>query len=647
MGTRRSRKGVQAPPPDGQLRQSQIITTYGPGALVDLLDDAVMISGIDQWRYANELEAVIKEPRLYDALQSSLQARGIRLDPNAPFRRPPTTPDTPRKDVGIDAVQFPRWYVCPSCRGLQRDKQMNWSASQKRYHCSRDGCGKVAVTPVRFVLACERGHIEEFSWVRFVHRRGAANEQRCTTPMLRLVEGGVGDFAAITVECIACDARRPLLDAVPKDALPQCRGQRPWLAQRDHEEGCEERLKLLVRTATSAYFSLTETALTLPPDDADAAAAPFDAATASVDEIARRLRPELSAFEPYSVEELSTDFALKLVAKQVKVLLPYLPVGGERFADALTLARKQAEERQKGRRSAQPRTTLLLEEYERFTTAPPVKRGHAPSGAAETERTFLARRLDAPVPDGLERVVLAHKLRKVMALHGFTRLRPAPRRPVPGAHGAAPMPVGDGTDWLPAVEIFGEGVFFTLDRDRVEAWESREAVLLRARQMGAAYEAARPGETFPGIRYALLHTLSHALITSLATECGYAASALQERIYCSDPDADEWMAGVLIMTGSPGSQGTLGGLVAQGERLDAHLTHALEDLRICSHDPVCGSHTPSATAEPPNPDGAACHGCLYVPEPCCEAYNRLLDRALLVPVMGAPAGLAFYPERDP
>lgn len=37
------------PRPDGELRQSQMITTCGPGALVDLVNDAILIPGLDYW----------------------------------------------------------------------------------------------------------------------------------------------------------------------------------------------------------------------------------------------------------------------------------------------------------------------------------------------------------------------------------------------------------------------------------------------------------------------------------------------------------------------------------------------------------------------------------------------------------------------
>ena len=38
----------------GEVRQSQLITTYGPGAMVDLPDHSVVIGGLNLWNYGKE-----------------------------------------------------------------------------------------------------------------------------------------------------------------------------------------------------------------------------------------------------------------------------------------------------------------------------------------------------------------------------------------------------------------------------------------------------------------------------------------------------------------------------------------------------------------------------------------------------------------
>ena len=101
------------------------------------------------------------------------------------------------------------------------------------------------------------------------------------------------------------------------------------------------------------------------------------------------------------------------------------------------------------------------------------------------------------------------------------------------------------------------------------------------------------------------------------------------------------MAGFLLYTSAPDSEGTLGGLMRLGEtdELDRLFSRALERLKLCSSDPLCATHVPAGQEE--SLHAAACHSCLFLPETSCERGNRFLDRALVVPVLGEP-DLAFF-----
>jgi len=143
---------------------------------------------------------------------------------------------------------------------------------------------------------------------------------------------------------------------------------------------------------------------------------------------------------------------------------------------------------------------------------------------------------------------------------------------------------------------------------------------------------------FPGVPYILLHSLSHLLVTAVSLECGYAASAIRERIYASDTGY-----GILFYTGTSGSEGTLGGLVQVGRRIEHHLGKALELGRLCSNDPVCAQHEPTNPQEDRFLHGAACHGCLLIAETSCERRNEFLDRALVVNTVES-LGAAFFPD---
>ena len=215
---------------------------------------------------------------------------------------------------------------------------------------------------------------------------------------------------------------------------------------------------------------------------------------------------------------------------------------------------------------------------------------------------FHARRLPdaawrdpgSPFSGGVEAVTQLHRLREVMVLIGFTRFEAAVR----DIHGdyesdvqRADIALEPG--WYPAVENRGEGVFAHLRPTAVDAWLRRPAVIDRIdglRQQHNEWRRSRrkPPGGFPGGPYVLLHTLAHLLIQSVAMRCGYPASSIRERIY-----VESGHYGILLYTGSPDAEGTLGGLVQQARHFEDHLAHALETGSLCSNDPICAQHSAS------------------------------------------------------
>ena len=186
----------------------------------------------------------------------------------------------------------------------------------------------------------------------------------------------------------------------------------------------------------------------------------------------------------------------------------------------------------------------------------------------------------------------------------------------------------------------------------LEAWLQTTPVKRRAAQFLESHMRWRlarkitPPEThFPGLRYVLLHSFAHALMRQFVLECGYNAASLRERIYSRDPRADpnqpEPMAGVLIYTAAPDSEGTLGGLVSLGEEAQfrRHLVAALRAAEQCASDPLCAEHEPSNRGTTVH--AAACHACLFAPETSCERGNKYLDRSVLMRTI-EQSDLAFF-----
>ena len=592
----------------GQVRRSQVITTYGPGALIDLPQESAIVAGLDEWPPVNKLEE-IDEPRLARKLQAITGVATPQL-----LAPPPASSDPGAAPIGIGAWRFPEWFVVQAAdvsagavHTRSRRLVHRRALDEKRRFEGRD------VVATRFVRGCPRGHVDDLDWRRFVHRPG--NECPPTRPLWLDEQGTTGDLTDLGVRC-ECGATRRLSDAsmIEINPLGTCRGARPWLG-RDTNEECNLPSRLLVRTASNAWFPQVLSVLSIPERGA------------AVETAVRELWDDL---------QIVNDAAgLAFIKGKPKVAAALAPFDDDEVLTAIGNG--------KGNSAGSDRSVKEIE-LEALLAAPEGFGDDVP-----VNLDFHARRL----PDamwrrsertvGVEAVIQLHRLREVMALSGFTRFEAV----TPDIHGEYETDVERAAialepSWFPAVENRGEGLFLRLRTDAVEAWLERPAVrdrldgLVRGHQQWAQQrKSARP---FPGGPYVLLHTLSHLLIQSLAMQCGYPASSLRERIY-----AEEGRYGLLIYTGSPDAEGTLGGLVQQSRRLDEHLTRALEAGGLCSNDPTCAEHAPGNSMTDRFLHGAACHGCALVAETSCEMRNDHLDRALVVPVLGMPHAAFFGP----
>jgi hypothetical protein len=221
---------------------------------------------------------------------------------------------------------------------------------------------------------------------------------------------------------------------------------------------------------------------------------------------------------------------------------------------------------------------------------------------------------------GIRHLVRVDRLKAVKVFQGFKRLN---------GEAVVPPDITGQSDWLPAVQLYGEGIFITLNEDNLKPWEQNPVVEDRLNQLRPRFVASNRNEPNPlNARFMLLHTLSHLLMRQIESEGGYPAASLVERIYCAPAHAPEPMAGILIHVAVPDIAGSLGGLaeLAEPRRFLGILTRALEHSRWCSLDPVCSEHKGQG---PGLLNRAACHACALAPEPACEYGNTLLDRGFV------------------
>ena len=189
---------------------------------------------------------------------------------------------------------------------------------------------------------------------------------------------------------------------------------------------------------------------------------------------------------------------------------------------------------------------------------------------------------------------------------------------------------------LPANESLGEGLFFEFSNEHIDKWITENVVVLANRFEKYLKEVPNPNSQ--GLsskmkifnnkyKHFLIHSFSHMMMRELEFACGYPTASLKERLYISSNPEKE-MSGLLIYT-AEGSEGSMGGLVSQGEpeKVLEIIKKGLERSVNCSSDPLCWESDGQGIFDL---NLSACFSCSLVAETACEEMNLGLDRRVLV-----------------
>lgn len=579
----------------GKLRKTQLITTFGTGAISEMPEYTVIMGATDYW---DSHSPRINEPSLQRLL-------GMKY-----FKEPyATESQNPRGNGDVPAFRFPRMHFCPKCGRLDDYKSFGDPKNKKCISCNRE------LVPSRFVTACINGHLEDFPfewWVHFGNPAGCddpTNHHKLTIEF----KNTTGGLASIVIKCTKCGKTRSMEGCMSPNALKgyNCRGRRPWIGSRaetNDPEPCSASMRALQRGASNVYFSITQSALTIPPWS---------------NKIQEILDDKWETIQNAFDNGIDDTFLRILISSLFKDSIDEGRYSVDDFIKEINMRRGVESD------TGAPFTEHMMyeDEYKALCA------GYSSEDEEEPEQ-FQAEVTEVSdfLQDYFDEVVLVKRLREVLALKGFRRVTPAPPSETDGASSGASAneftPVWNKPQsWLPAIEMRGEGIFIVLNQERLRAWE--EANADRYLEMGARLEGLDIGKGMFSARYVLLHTLSHLLIRQLTIDCGYQEAALKERIYSTYPDGNEEMAGILIYTSASDSDGSLGGLVRQGETdlLETTVRNALQEASWCSSDPLC---IDSKSQGFNSLNYAACHACTLLPETSCEARNCLLDRASVV-----------------
>ena len=509
------------------FRRSQGIVPFGVGSIVNFPDDSLMMAGLDMW------PTEISDNTLGKQLQFATQIIDGRLQRRLSFGRevkidrflsPAEAPSMTQGYYGISPLQlsttglmpfvrFPEWHYCPACRTLHK-VPWNTKTGDERLKCNskfsrKEGASKTchdlperrkhSLIPVRFAVACKSGHIMDFPWKEWVHKNntscGAGSGELFFYPR------PTGGMDGLVIECSRCKKRntlRGIFGSNPFEKIwPTCPGERPWLGPKAKENGCRCPPRSIQRGASNIYFSMLKSSILIPPysetlnqilDDPDE----WDLIQ-SLTKVNGRIAdkaPLLSLAKKHGIES-------KLFIQAVHEKLDSVNEGEQ----------EESEEQYR------------FTEYNAFL---------GPRPPFEERRDFdilniPIERYGSDFSKYISTVVLVKNLRETRVLTGFTRLVP----PESDEAGKAELSLRE-KNWLPAMEVRGEGIFITLNLEEIVNWKRGNQNLkdkvdkINSRLKDVCDERNISIRTINS-ELLLIHTLAHVLIRQLSFDCGYEA----------------------------------------------------------------------------------------------------------------------------
>lgn len=585
------------------IRLSHLLGHSGVGAIVRGANGLVVVQDTRQWTDRQGFSA----GKLIPYVERVRAALGIEEQ----LREPPVAKELANGQVDgtcVPATRFPSWTRCPSCGSMYR---WPWRKDQPddAPHCKYQGCkNHPKLEQVTWVLAHPEGYLADVPWHFLAHQGARDPSQRnCKVQdQLQLIERG---YEERILRCGACRAGTRFRGD-ERVGFGQGRMQ-PWTKDdlvppiEVGEEGDQELAQVLVINDSRVYAPVAESVLVIPPESRVRKGTVVDRLYRNSGDRSRIDGARTPLARKGVIRTLATEYRCE--TKEIETALADLAGGYPLYGENLTPGQLRESE-------FKAFLEVLTDQREDEDL---VTRNRSDEWRELGMSVDLGTN-EQKIVSGVRHLVRVDRLKAVKVFKGFTRLE--------GEETVPPDTVGE-SDWLPAIELYGEGIFLALDEDRLKAWEQTPAVISRLNRMFPRFaDSGRDNPNPLTTRFMLLHTLSHLLMRQIESEGGYPAASLIERIYCAS--APEPMAGILIHVAVPDIAGSLGGLAELSEprRFLGILIRALEHSRWCSLDPVCSEHEGQG---PGLLNRAACHACALVPEPACEYGNTLLDRGFV------------------
>lgn len=596
------------------VRLSHLLRHCSVGAIVRGPDYLMTVKDIREWKDRNGRVA----SRLIPYVDQVRSALGIEQE----LRKPPVAKELAKGRIEgacVPAMRFPSWMRCPTCGLLYNKPWRELQAGEKpRCRCEK----RPFLEQLTWVVIHPDGYLADVPWHYLAHKdTGKQEQQQCRadwrTPYLYLTESNV---SVRKIRCERCRATGELTNdlRIPYGNLRQ----QPWLNTAPGEstqirsENDEPDLAVVIAINDARVHSaVTCNALVIPPESRIRKGTVVD-------------RLYQSSQKRQRIDQARNVLARKGLFRSLASELHCLPEDIENaWNDIRNGYPLYGKETTPGKLLESEYRALLEELPDVADDEDFVTRHH--TGVWDALKSDLPEHSRVrSVARSVDRLVAVPRLKEIQVFEGFQR----------NGGVLVPPDIVGRSDWLPAIELYGEGVFFTLEENILHRWEEnqklkRRALCLKKRYQQTVLSTSRSGQPDARVtpRFLLMHTLAHLLIRQLESQAGYPAASLRERIYCAV--GKEPMSGILVYVAVPDIVGSLGGLaeLAEPQRFLALLSVVFDHSEWCSLDPVCAEHEGQG---PQLLNRAACHACALVPETSCAYGNVLLDRTF---IKGDPA----------
>lgn len=586
------------------------------------------------------------------------------------------------EDYMVKGTHFPKWFIndkgdlkqynewkkmwLKKNLGLEKfvpprdaNKPLKDSAgNQRKMVINSEGQGPITyplyatLSQTNLLLICPNGHLSDIPWSHYLKWRSEKKEKNdvgqnlfsaekcCPTPELKWTESKTKSegYGSIYIECRSCGAgngsngRKINLEGI-NNLKPCCPGHKPWeieLAVDKNDipyEDCfkkgdesfgREQMQVALVTGNNVYYASGFTSLYIPQHLAE---------NRSADLIDAKIKCQ-EKYEKYLKARpgiTKKDFWEKLDKEDFIIENGFNLESSENFIAQLE---NEFLELTPSEEIIDIHEKYRWQEYQCFSQ--------------HSELAIEGLRFnDISLPEGLDKYFIKvqqmEEIKLTQVQLDFTRVKPKERIRVDNeirssSPGQNIFSVDEKNLFvLPANELFGEGIFFQFNENKISEWyvshkselDQRFQKFFRDVDLTSQGAVIKQRIKNNNIKHFVIHSFSHMLMRELEFACGYPTASLKERLYISDR-----MSGVLIYT-SEGSEGSMGGLVWQGQsdKIKDLIIKGLERSIDCSSDPICWESEGQGVFDL---NLSACFSCSLVSETACEEMNLGLDRRSLV-----------------